>query len=71
MLRAQGERIRQRFQVKKATRGRQGTKTIRETDTATNNVKNEKVRVKAELRSRISHLELEEEKEKQALASEV
>ena len=43
----------------------------RETDTATNNVKNEKVRVKAELRSRISHLELEEEKEKQALASEV
>ena len=43
----------------------------RETDKATDNVKNEKVRVKAELRSRISHLELEEEKEKQALASEV
>ena len=43
----------------------------RETDKATDNVKNEKVRVKAELRSQISHLELEEEKEKQALASEV
>ena len=43
----------------------------RETDKATDNVKNEKVRVKAELRSQISHLELEEEKEKQALADEV
>ena len=43
----------------------------RETDKATDNVKNEKVRVKAELRSRISDLELEEEKEKLALASEV
>ena len=36
-----------------------------------NNASNEKVRVKAELRSKISDLELEEEKEKQALASEV
>ena len=35
------------------------------------NASNEKVRVKAELRSKISDLELEEEKEKQALASEV
>merc|ERR1719342_89338 len=53
----------------KMKKGNVGKK--RETDKATDNVKNEKVRVKAELRSQISHLELEEEKEKQALASEV